>query len=99
MPAGQGEAREAAQRIVKLPQPVRDALVATLDDWISIARHPEYKVEEPHLEWLKEVVAEADPDPWRKALRTASAETDSEKRNRALEELAEAPDLTRQPLP
>src|SRR6185503_11300848 len=69
LPAGQGDAKEAAARIMKLPPPVRDALVAALDDWIYIAGNREYQVQEPHLEWLKAVVAVADQDPWRGALR------------------------------
>jgi tetratricopeptide (TPR) repeat protein len=99
LPAGKGDAKEAAARIVALPSSMRDALIAALDDWIYIAGNPQYKVVELHLEWLKAVVGEADSDPWRKALRKLMAESDPEERKQALEKLAEAPELARQPLP
>lgn len=42
-------------------------------------------------------MAEADPDPWRRAMRETAAESDLAERRRALEELARAEDLGRQP--
>ena len=78
MPAGQGDATDAAQRFTHRPLVVREAVLGALDEWISQAEsHPDY---EPNLVWLQAVVAVAEPEGWRKKVRDAAAEKDPQKR-------------------
>jgi eukaryotic-like serine/threonine-protein kinase len=96
MPAGEGKATDAAEYLAKRPVPVREAVLGALDEWISQAEnHP---MNEPHLEWLRAVVAVAEPEGWRKKVRDAAAEKDLEKRRAALEKLAETADVEHLPV-
>lgn len=86
---GEGEARAAAEKIRQRPAPVREAINAALDEWIELAATPGLKISEPHLDWLRDVVAAADPDEgWTRDFRAARAEKDAAARRAALEKLA-----------
>ncbi len=96
MPAGQGDATDAAQRFTHRPLVVREAVLGALDEWISQAEsHPDY---EPNLVWLQAVVAVAEPEGWRKKVRDAAAEKDPQKRRAALQKLAETADVQHLPV-
>jgi serine/threonine-protein kinase len=89
LPAGQGEVKAVAQRLRQRPAAVREAVLAAWQEWIDLATTPEYHLPEPHLDWLRAVVAAAEPaDPWARALRAALAEADATKRRQSLEKLA-----------
>jgi serine/threonine-protein kinase len=102
MPPGEGDPAAVAARIRQRPAPVREGLLAALDEWIDLAI-PAYAIVEPHRDWLRSVRAAAEPrDRWtrrvRKALeeteprgvQEALAEKDVVKRRAALEEFAKA---------
>jgi serine/threonine-protein kinase len=98
LPAGQGEATVAAERIRNCPAPVRDAILAALDEWDDLAGNPDLQIIEPHREWLRVVLAAAEPDKeWMQRFRAARDGKDQEKRRAALEDLAAAKDVTNQP--
>jgi serine/threonine protein kinase/Flp pilus assembly protein TadD len=97
LPAGELAVEEAAARIRERPAAVREALVAALDDWIALAENPEYKMTEPHLGWLREVVTAADTGAWGKDYRAALAEKDPARRRVELAKLAEAADVRQLP--
>jgi superkiller protein 3 len=91
LPPGEGPPAAAAARIRGRPAPVRQALVAALDEWVRLAASPKVRITEPHLDWLKAVVeATEPPEGWTREFWTASAEKDEAKRRLALERLAEA---------
>jgi len=95
MPAGEGEATDAAERLAKRPAAVREVALAALDEWISRAEnHPS---NEPHLEWLRAVLAAAEPEGWSKQVRDAAAEKGIKKRRAALKKLAETADVEHLP--
>jgi serine/threonine-protein kinase len=91
MSAGEGGATEAAERLAKRPAPVREAALAALDEWV--ARAENHALNEPHLEWLRAVLAAAEPEGWTKQVRAAAAEKKLEKRRTALQKLAETADV------
>jgi serine/threonine-protein kinase len=97
LPVGEGEAGAAAARIVRCPAEVREALVAALDDWLSLATDPPLRVAEPHREWLQAVLAQADPTSWGAQVRQASMEPDPTRRRAALEQLAAAAEIRHLP--
>jgi serine/threonine-protein kinase len=98
LPAGQGEPAAAAERIRQRPAAVREAIVAALDEWDDLARDPKLGINEPHRDWLRAVVAVAEPaDAWTNKLRAALAEPDQAKRRTALEHLAAAVDVRQHP--
>jgi serine/threonine protein kinase/Tfp pilus assembly protein PilF len=97
LPAGELAAVEAAARIRERPAAVREALVTALDDWIALAEDPEYKLAEPHLSWLREVVTAADTEVWGKDYRAVLAEKDPARRRVELAKLAEAADVRQMP--
>jgi tetratricopeptide (TPR) repeat protein len=97
LPAGELAVEEAAARIKERPAVVREALVAILDYWISLAEDPKLKVAEPHLSWLRGVVTAADPEAWGKDYRVALAEKDKAQRRAALGQLAERVNLRQFP--
>jgi serine/threonine-protein kinase len=87
--AGATEPARAAARVRSRPTAVRDRLIAALDDWASLAT----VVAAPERDWLRQVVAEADPDPWRGQFRAADAARDV----KALAKLAREVDVASQP--
>jgi serine/threonine-protein kinase len=95
---GEGEPAAAAQRIRQRPAAVREAIVAALDEWDILAGMPAFGIREPHREWLRAVLAAAEPDDaWSRQVRATRSEPDHAKRRAALEELAAAADVERRP--
>jgi tetratricopeptide (TPR) repeat protein len=100
LPAGQGEPAAAVARLRARPAPVRQAVLAALDEWLDLAANPTFPIAEPHRDWLRAVAAAAEPDEgWTKAFRAARAEKDPGKRRAALEKLAESADVRQVPVP
>jgi tetratricopeptide (TPR) repeat protein len=97
LPVGEAEPAAVAERIRQRPAAVREALLAALDDWTDLAVDPRYRVAEPHLDWLRRVVAAAEPEGWGKELRAALAEKDEGRRRAALERLARGADVRKLP--
>jgi tetratricopeptide (TPR) repeat protein len=98
LPAGEGEPEAAASRIRERPARVRTTLLAALDEWIDLAADPRFRVDEPHLDWLRTVVAAVEPqDDWTRRFRAASQEKDPTRRRAALEKLAAAPEVDKLP--
>jgi serine/threonine-protein kinase len=75
---------EVAERIRARPAWVREAVIASLDDWLRMA-------EEPERAWLRAVVAEAAPEVWR--MRSRLVDAVQKKEWRALEDLANQPQV------
>src|SRR5262249_24490070 len=87
---GRTDPRQAAEQIRSRPAALRDAVIAGLDNWIQVAEwFPAAKVDK---RWLRAVVRDADPDPWRTRLREAAARKD----RAALEALAHDPEVLAQ---
>jgi serine/threonine-protein kinase len=98
LPAGEGTPAATAQRIRRRPAEIRAAIVAALDDWDTLVALRELRIIEPDLEWLRAVLAAAEPDdPWARRLRAARAEKDHARRARALEKLAATADVAKVP--
>ncbi len=96
--AGKGDPAAAVARIRERPAPVREALLAALDEWDDLADNPIYRINEPHREWLRAVLEAAEPgDGWSGQVRTARRESDVAKRRAALDALAEAADVRKIP--
>jgi serine/threonine-protein kinase len=96
--AGEGTPAAAAERIQQRPATVREAIVAALDGWDALADDPRLHLTEPHREWLRVVLAAAEPeDAWGRQFRAACAEKDDAKRRAALEQLAAAADVAKVP--
>src|SRR5262249_496873 len=95
--AGEGEPGVAAARLRQRPAPVREAAAAALEEWSSLADNPHLRLNEPHLDWLRALLA-AWPDK-RGALEIVAAwqEKDPGKRRAALEKLAAEADVRRLP--
>src|SRR5262249_22794370 len=66
------EAETAVERIAGLPEAVRGAVLAGLDEWLDLAG----RRKAPERGWLARVLAAADPDPWRSRVRRAAARKD-----------------------
>jgi serine/threonine-protein kinase len=97
LPVGEGEARAVAARIGKCPLEVREALLATLDEWLALAADPKYQIAEPQQRWLESVMAQADPGGWSAHIQQAAAEPDQARRRAALEQLTAADNVRRLP--
>jgi tetratricopeptide (TPR) repeat protein len=98
LPVGEGDPAAVAAHIRGRPPAVREAIVATLDDWDLLAGMSGYLVDEPHRDWLRAVLEAADPDNgWNRRVRAARLENDPAKRRAAAEALAEAADVERLP--
>jgi serine/threonine-protein kinase len=96
--AGQTDPTEAAQRIRQRPAAVRDAIVAALDEWDALAGESRLGITEPHRDWLRAVLAAAEPDDaWSRQLRTARAMKGTARRRAALEKLATSADVAKVP--
>jgi superkiller protein 3 len=71
--------------------------VTALDEWVDLALNKQYAINEPHLAWLRAVLAAAETDePWTQKFRAARIEKDDAARRAALEKLATA-DIGRLP--
>jgi serine/threonine protein kinase/Tfp pilus assembly protein PilF len=96
--AGEGEPAAAAARIRRRPAAVQEAIVAALEEWDNLAGDPTLHITESHRDWLRAVVAAAEPDDaWTKQLRAALAEPDGAKRRTTLGQLAAAVDVRHHP--
>jgi serine/threonine-protein kinase len=67
--------------------PVREALVAAMDDWAACASHPDQQ------KWIDLVLKNADPDPWRNRVRDPTNWRNGD----ALQELADEAPVNQQP--
>ncbi|HVS39508.1 MAG TPA: tetratricopeptide repeat protein [Gemmataceae bacterium] len=76
-------------RLTQQPAPVRDALVAGLEDWWLVARDSDAAAHK----WLGTVLQSVDADPWRVQVRAAVDQRD----RRKLEALAAKADAAGQP--
>jgi tetratricopeptide (TPR) repeat protein len=100
MPAGEGEPAAVAARIRQRPSPVREGLLAALDEWNYIAAHPSRVVSEPHQDWLRAVLVAAEPqDGWSRRFRAAREKKGTKERQKALERLAARSDVREVPAP
>jgi tetratricopeptide (TPR) repeat protein len=89
LPPGETDPATVAARIGQRPAPVREALLAALDDWLTLVAAQTVAIAEPHADWLRAVLIAAEtPDGWGRRLQAASEEKDQAKRRAALEELA-----------
>jgi serine/threonine protein kinase/lipoprotein NlpI len=94
LPVGELEPKVAAERIRQRPAPVREAIVAALDEWDALASNKQYGVTVPHREWLNGVLEAAEPaQGWTRQFRAARKEKDKGRRKTALEKLATADDI------
>ena len=94
LPVGVGNPAAAGTRIREQPAPVREALLAALDEWDELAGDSNALINEPHREWLRAVLEAADPDDgWGRQVRAARRETDLTKHQPALESLAASADV------
>src|SRR5262249_20083275 len=98
LPPGETNPATTAVRIRQRSAPVREALLATLDEWLTLATDPKFAVTETHADWWRAVLAAAEPpDGWGRRLQAASAEKDLAKRQAALEKLAAEPGVEKLP--
>ena len=98
LPVGVGDPKTAAARIREQPAPVREALLAALDEWDDIATNPAFRFVEPHSDWLQAVLEAAEPDDgFLGQVRTARRESDKARRRSALESLAGSANVRKLP--
>jgi serine/threonine-protein kinase len=89
LPAGQGDPAAVAAQLGQRPTALREAVIAAWEEWIDLATSPKHPLAEPHLDWLRAVVAAAEPaDRWTWEFRAALAEPRAQKQRQALEKLA-----------
>jgi serine/threonine-protein kinase len=94
MAAGEGDPKAVAERIRQRPAAVQASILAALDEWEALAG----QITEPHREWLRAVLAAAEPaDAWGRQVRAARAEKDGAKRKATLEALAASADVAKVP--
>jgi tetratricopeptide (TPR) repeat protein len=99
LPPGEGEAQVIAERIRQRPVAVREAIVAALDEWDTLAGDPKLVIVEPHQEWLRAVLGAAEPaEGWTRRFQAAREDKDEAKRKAALEKLAAADDVATLPV-
>jgi tetratricopeptide (TPR) repeat protein len=99
LPAGEGAPGAAAERIRQRPAAVREAILAALDEWDALASNPELGIREPHQEWLRAVLAAAEPEnAWGQQVRAARREPNYAKRRAAMDNLAKSADVTKVPV-
>ncbi len=90
---GEGDPAVVAERIRQRPAAVQEAIVATLDEWDALAADERRGVAEPYREWLRAVLAAAEPaEGWTAQFRAAREEKDEAQRKAALERLAASAD-------
>jgi serine/threonine protein kinase/Flp pilus assembly protein TadD len=80
---------EAARALARRPLPIRATLLAAMDHWSILANSEKA----PEAAWLKQVLALADSDPFRQAMRTAREKNDRQ----GLEKLAREVDPATEP--
>ncbi|HEV3444747.1 MAG TPA: tetratricopeptide repeat protein [Gemmataceae bacterium] len=83
---------EAAALLQRRSPAIRDALLVALDHWLILARYKKA----PEAAWLEQVLAAADPDPWRQEMRVARRRDPLQARQ-TLERLAREVDVSAQP--
>jgi len=84
-------------RALKRPPQVREAVAAALEEWIATADHPDSQVREPHLDWLRALLA-AWPDRGATLKIVAAGQgKDPGQRLAALEKLAAEADVRQLP--
>src|SRR5262245_23872104 len=93
---GVSEVEAAAALVRKRPEPIRNRLVAALDDWWPTAW---WEKRRQQAKWLREMSQAVDVDELRKRIRLAAdlIRTDKKGARIALENLVESTDLARQP--
>jgi tetratricopeptide (TPR) repeat protein len=68
---------------------VQQAVSDALQEWADLAANPRFRIQEPHLGWLRAVVEAVEPaEGWNRKLRAAFAQKDEASYRRALEQLA-----------
>ncbi len=98
LPVGEGDPTATAERIRRRPAPIRAAIVAALDDWLSLAAKPKLGIQETHADWLMSVAVAVEPsDGWTRQFRAARDEKDPALRREALENLAAKTDVEKLP--
>jgi serine/threonine protein kinase/Flp pilus assembly protein TadD len=80
---------EAVALLRRRPPEIRGTLIAALENWLILA----HQQKAPEIGWLERVLATADTDPWRQAVRAARGRRDRS----ALERLAREVDVAAQP--
>jgi serine/threonine-protein kinase len=95
---GAGEPKTVAAEIRRQPDPVREALIGALDEWIGMAENPTLQINEPDLGWLRAVARATEPkDGWTQRFRAAREEKDVTKQRKMLLSLAKEANLQRLP--
>src|SRR5262249_28228565 len=97
LPAGQGDPAVAAQQIRQRPVAVREAILAALDEWVSLAGSPQFGIDEPHQAWLRAVLDASEPEAWVGKGGAAGGGSDRERCQAALEALARSADVQKVP--
>jgi eukaryotic-like serine/threonine-protein kinase len=95
LPVGAGEPAAMAERLRNRPPGVREAVLASLDEWITQAENAPHDKHE--MWWLRGVLAALEPGSWEEQVRNAAAETDAGKRRAALQQLAATADVEHLP--
>jgi eukaryotic-like serine/threonine-protein kinase len=72
IPAGERAPDEVAKQLNELDAPVREAILIAVDEWILLAEDSTLKVKEPHLDWLRSLLDEGEPEGWTKEVRKAA---------------------------
>jgi serine/threonine-protein kinase len=97
LPVGEGDPAAAAARLRRRPLEVRQAVSAALEDWLEQAMGRPDQVREPHLGWLRALVAAELEAGGMPVLRAVSQERGLTGRRAALERLAAAADVSQWP--
>jgi tetratricopeptide (TPR) repeat protein len=88
--AGSSDPDDAGARVRGRPEPVREPLIAGLEEWFDLmGRQGDHE----HRRWLGQLIEVADPDPWRAHMRQAWSRRDLE----TLKRLAAHADASQQP--
>jgi tetratricopeptide (TPR) repeat protein len=97
LPVGEGDPAAAAARLFRRPLEVRRVVTAALDEWLYLATGTPRENHEPHLNWLRALVAAELDEGETREVRAACQEPDSTRRRAELKRLAEAADVRRLP--
>jgi tetratricopeptide (TPR) repeat protein len=94
---GEGEPAAAARLLRQRPAPVREAVNAALDSWLSLAGGSQPWIHEPHLDWLRALAAAESNQSELGEVRAALEKTAPGKRLAVLEKLAAETDARKLP--